>query len=320
MSGRFTRILCWSFLAACLGNAQAQNYPSKPVSIIVPYPAGGVPDVLARTVGQRLSESLGRQFVVDYKPGAGGISAVMTLVNSAPDGHTLLMGDSTHTAINLYVLSKLPYHPLKDFTPVTIVANSIQYMAVNPRFGSFSEFVSYAKANPGKLNYGSTGVGGLHHIAVETIKSGLGLDLTHVPYKGMGQAVPALVADEVQMVLGSLPALVSHVKAGKARLVAVSSLRRAAQTPDVPAVSEFIPGYDFTAGLGLLAPAGTPGPIVSLLATEVAKAMKHPDTVARFTSFGLDPVGSTPEAYAALIRSEVEKYAVAVKISGVKPE
>lgn len=317
MNRKLLKVLGFA-VAAYASVAAAQDYPVRPVKIIVPYAAGGVPDVLARVVGQRLSEALSQQFLVENKPGAGGIAAVMSVVSAAPDGYTLLMGDPSQTAINTYLFAKLPYDTLKDLVPVSIAAKSTQYVAGSPQFASFTEFVSFAKANPGKLSYGSAGIGSVHHIGMESIKASLGIDVVHVPYRGSGQSVPAFVAGEVQAVFASLPALAAHVKAGKARLLAVTSATRSPQTAEVPAVSEFIPGYDFTTAIGLLAPAGTPAAIVSRLAGEVAKAMKQPDMAARLTPLGMEAFGSTPEAYDAQIRSDLAKYSVAVKISGAK--
>lgn len=319
MSAKFLKFLVF-VLSACAVSVWAQDYPARPVKIIVPYPPGGVPDVLARTVGQRLSESLGQQFLAENRPGAGGITAMMAIVNAPADGYTLVMADPAQTAINPYLYKNLPYDTLRDFVPVSIVASSIQYLAASPQFGSFAELVAYARANPGKLSYGSAGIGSIHHIGVESLKAALGINLLHVPYKGTSQSVPAFVAGEVQVVMSSLPTLVSHVRAGKAKLLAVTSPKRPPQTPDVPAVAEFIPGYDFATGIGLLARAGTPAPVVSRLAGEVAKAMKHPETAARLTPLGMTPVGSTPEEYADLIRRDLKKFSTAVKLSGAKAD
>ena len=305
-------------LALGAANAAAQDFPNKPVRIIVPYAAGGVPDVLSRAVAQPLSEVLGQQFIVENKPGAGGISAVMSVVTAPADGYTLVMADASQTAINPFLFKDLPYDTLKNLTPVSVVALSTQYVAANPRFGSLNELVAEAKANPGKLNYGSSGLGSVHHIGVESLASSLGIKMVHVPYRGSGQSVPALVAGEVNMVMASLPALVPHVKAGKIKLLAVTSPSRSQQTPDVPAVAEFIPGYDFVTAIGLLGPAGMPPQIVSKLATEVAKAVKQPQVAGRLVPIGMEPYGSSPAEYRELIERDLKKYSAAVKISGAK--
>lgn len=312
------RILHLVLFAAWVGHVAAQDYPTKPVKIIVPYAAGGVPDVLSRTVAQPLSEALGHQFIVENKPGAGGISAVMAVVTAPADGYTLVMADASQTAINPYLFKDLPYDTLKNLTPVSVVALSTQYVAANPRFASFNDLVAQAKADPGKLTYGSAGLGSVHHIGVESICSALGIKMVHVPYRGSGQSVPALVGGEVNMVMASLPALMPHVKAGKIKLLAITSPQRSSQTPDVPAVAEFIPGYDFVTGIGLLGPAGMPPQIVSKLAAEVAKAVKQPQVAARLVPIGLDPYGSTPAEFTALIERDLKKYSTAVKLSGAK--
>lgn len=243
---------------------------------------------------------------------------MMAVVNAPPDGYTLILADAAQTAANAYLFNNLPYDTLKDLVPISLVGTSSQYVAGSPQFTTFNELVAFAKANPGKLSYGSAGVGSVHHIGMESIKSALGLDLLHVPYKGSGQSVPAFVAGEVQVVFASLPALLAHVKAGKAKLLAVTSPKRSSQTPDVPAVSEFIPGYDFVTGMGLLGPVGTPPAIIARLTGEVAKVMQKPDLAARLVGLGIEAVGGTPEAYAALIKSDLAKYSIAVKISGAK--
>ena len=300
--------------------ANAQDYPSRPVKIIVPYAAGGVPDVLARTVGQRLSESLSQQFVVENRGGGAGISAMVTVAKAAPDGYTLVMADAAQTAINTHLFTNLPYDTLKDFIPVSIAATSVIFLASSPSLpiASFTDLVAHARANPGKLSYGSAGIGSVHHIAMEYVKAELKLDIVHVPYKGSGQSVPAFVAGDVPLVLSSLPALAQHVKSGKARLLAVNSAARSAQAPEVPSVSEFIPGYELSVETGLLAPTGTPIAIIAKLAAEVTKAMKHPDSIARLTPLGFDPVGSTPEAFSSMIRKNLERFERVVRVSGAK--
>jgi tripartite-type tricarboxylate transporter receptor subunit TctC len=228
------------------------------------------------------------------------------------------MADASQTAINPYLFKDLPYDTLKNLTPVSVVAMSTQYVAGNPRFASFADLIAEAKANPGKLSYGSSGIGSVHHIGVESINASLGINMVHVPYRGSGQSVPALVGGEVHMVMASLPALVPHVKSGKIKLLAITSPKRSSQTPDVPAVAEFIPGYDFVTGIGLLGPAGMPPQIVSKLAAEVAKAVKLPNVTSRLIPIGLDPYGSTPAEFTALIERDLKKYSTAVKISGAK--
>lgn len=317
---RTFRALLLPLALSLAGAVPAQDYPNRPVKIIVPYAAGGVPDVLSRTVGLRLTEALSQQFIVENRGGGGGISAMQTVAKSPPDGYTLVMADAAQTAINPHLFKDLPYDTLRDFIPITIAATSVIFLAANATapITTFNEFVAHARANPGKLSYGSAGIGSAHHIAMEYVKAELKLDVVHVPYKGSGQSVPAFIAGDVQLVLSSLPALAAHVKSGKARMIGVNSGKRSAQAPDVPSIAEFIPGYDLVVETGLLAPAGTPAPVVAKLAAEVAKAMAHPETLARLVPLGFDAVGSTPEAFTQRIRSNLERFARIVKLSGAK--
>ena len=309
-------------LTAWFGGATAQDYPAKPVRMVVPYAAGGLPDTMTRIIAQRLSETFGQQFVVENRAGAGGIAACEVVAKAAADGYTLLVADVAQTAINPALYSKLPYDPIKDFTPVSIMGTSAQFLAAHPSVpaNTLTELIVLAKARPGQLNYGSGGTGSLHHLSMEALKSALGLDIVHVPYKGTAQSVPAMISGEVALAFSALPSLAGHLKAGRVKLLAVNTSKRSAQAPDVPTIAEVagIPDFDYPPEIGVLAPAGTPPGIISRLASGIARAARHPDTVQRFTALGIDPVGNTPEAYAAQIRIDIEKYAKAVKISGAK--
>jgi tripartite-type tricarboxylate transporter receptor subunit TctC len=307
---------------ATLGMAQAQDYPSRPVRLIVPYAAGGAPDVFARLVGQRLSESMGQQFIVENRPGAGGISASEVVAKAAPDGYTLLVPDVPQLAINPYMFSKLPYDPAKDFAPVSVIATIPLFIVTQPsaNINTVADLVAAAKAAPGRMNYGSAGIGSLHHILMESFKVSLGLDIVHVPYKGSGQSTPAFIGGELTMLVTALASVGPHVKAGKAKLVAVTSLARSPLAPEVPAISETIPGFDFVSEIGLVAPAGTPQPVIAKLAAEVAKAVKHPDVVQRLTALGAVPVGNSPEAYGEMMKRNLARYAKAVKDSGARAD
>ena len=314
----FIRLLAL-FAVACV--AHAQGYPNRAIKIVVPYSAGGLPDTMTRAVTPKLGEALGQPVVVENMGGAGGISGVTEVARAQPDGYTLLVADVGQVAINPHLFAKLPYDPLKDLTPVSLIGTSPLYLVAHPSVpvNSLQELVAYAKANPGKLNYGSSGIGSIHHLATEALKAGFGIDLVHVPYKGTGQSVPALLGGQVALLYSALPSIAGHLKDGKVKILAISSEKRSAQTPDVPTVAELgIPGYDYVAEIGMLAPAGTPREIVQRLATEMAKVVKQPDVVQRFTQLGIDPVGSTPQAYAALNKSDYEKYAKLVKASGAK--
>lgn len=309
-------------LVAWFGSAIAQDYPNKPVRIVVPYAAGGLPDTMTRIVSQRLIEAFGQPFVVDNRPGAGGIAACELVAKSTADGYTLLIADVGQTAINPALFSKLPYHPVRDFAPVSIMGLSTQFLVAHASVpaNTLSELVALAKARPGQLRYGSGGTGSLHHLGMEALKAALGLDIVHVPYKGTAQSVPALLSGEVSLAFSALPSIAPHMSAGRVKLLAANTLKRSAQAPEVPTVAEVtgIRDFDYPPEIGVLAPAGTPKVIVNRLSAGIAKAVRHPDTVQRFTTLGIEPVGNTPEAYAAQIRIDIEKYAKAVKVSGVK--
>jgi tripartite-type tricarboxylate transporter receptor subunit TctC len=315
---RFVSLLAALALATAV---QAQNYPSRPIKLIVPYAPGGLPDTIARLAGAKLSDSLGQQLVVENLPGAGGINGVNEVVKAQPDGYTLLIADVGQIAINPHLFSKLPYQPLKDLAPVSLIGTSPLYFVAHPsvQANSLKELVALAKKEPGRLNYGSSGIGSIHHLATEALKAGFGIDLVHVPYKGTGQSVPALLGGQVALLYSALPSIAGHLKDGKVKILAISSAKRAAQTPDVPTVAESgIAGYDYVAEIGLLAPAGTPREIIQRLASELAKVVKQSEVVQRFTQLGIDPVGSTPQEYAALNKADYEKYARLVKASGAK--
>ena len=316
---RFLFLVC--MLAA--GAAQAQDWPNRPVRMIVPYAAGGLPDTMTRILGVRLSEGLGQQVVVENRGGAGGISGTEAVTKSAPDGYTLLVADVGQVAINPHIYAKLPYDPVKDLVAVSLLGTTTLFLVAHPSVpaNTFPELVALVKAQPGKLNYGSSGTGSIHHLATEALKSALGLDIVHVPYKGTGQSVPALLGGQISLLYSALPSIESHVKAGKVKLLVASTLKRSPEAPDVPTVAEMgVPGYDFAPSIGVLAPAGTPPAIVQKLSAEIAKALKHPEVAQRYRQLGIEPVGSTPEAYAAINRASYEKYGQVVKVTGTKAE
>jgi tripartite-type tricarboxylate transporter receptor subunit TctC len=308
-----------ALIVACA--AHAQNYPSRPIRIIVPYAPGGLPDTMTRLVGAKLGDPLGQPIVVENMGGAGGITGVAEVVKSAADGYTLLVADVGQIAINPHLFSKLPYQPLKDLAPVSLIGTSPLYLVAHPSVpaNTLKELVALAKKEPGKLNYGSSGIGSIHHLATEALKAGFGIDLVHVPYKGTGQSVPALLGGQVALLYSALPSIAGHLKDGKVKMLAISTAKRSPQTPDVPSVAESgIPGYDFVAEIGLLAPASTPRDVIQRVAGEMAKVVKQPDIVKRFTELGIDAVGSTPADYAALNKTEYEKYGKLVKETGAK--
>lgn len=321
LPARFLRILTLAAATLLPGMAAAQEWPTKPVRMIVPYATGGAPDVLARLLSRRLSESLGQQFIVENRPGAGGIAAAELTARSPADGYTVFFSDIQQLAINPQLFKKLPYDPVKDFAPVTL-AGSIPLLIVAQSslgIGSLKDLVAYAKANPGKLTYGSAGIGSIHHISMESVKAALGLDIVHVPYKGSGQAVPAFIGGEVSLVVSAYTALAGHVKSGKARFVAVTSPQRIAQAPEATPVAELVPGFNFSSELGVSYPAGTPAAIVSKLSAEIGKALNHSEIKDRLNTMGFVTIASTPQAYAENIRNNMVTFEKAVKISGAKP-
>ena len=322
-----TRVFFFKLLAAAAallasGLPQAQtDFPVKPVRFIVPYVPGGLPDTMARLVGQRLSETMGQQVIVENRPSAGGIQAAEHVARSAADGYTLLVADLGQTAINPALYPKPPYDTLRDFAPVSMLGTSPFFLAVHQSSGvaSLREFVALAKSRPGQLSYGSSGVGSPHHLAMETLKARLGLDIVHVPYKGSGQSTPALLGGQVPALFTVLPTVAAHVKSGVVRLLAVASPTRSNQASDVPTFDEMgVPDMVFLPSVSVLAPARTPASIVERLSKEISHAVRHPDVVKRLEALGIDPVGNTPGAYAEQLRKDIAFYAQAVKNSGAK--
>jgi len=300
----------------------AKTYPDKPVKVVVGYSPGGLPDTIARLVGQKLSEAWGQQFVVENKPGANGILGAEFVAKAAPDGYTLLMTDNSTHAILPFLFTKLPYDADRDLIPVSLTARAPLFLAVHSsvKANSFPELIALIKAAPGKYSYGSSGIGSTHHLCMAYLAASLNLEMVHVPYKGTGQSVPALVGGQVPMVFSGYPTLAAHAKEGKIKLLAINSLKRSELAPDVPAIAETIPGFDFAPTFGLFAPAGTPRDIMVKVGADVARVVKLPDVVERMKSLGIDPIGASGDEWAKLLKADAERYAKAVKISGAKVE
>jgi tripartite-type tricarboxylate transporter receptor subunit TctC len=321
---RLTASVAAAFAAAfavCAPLAAQEAYPTKPVRWIVPYSAGGLPDTIARVVAQKMSESLGQPVTIENRGGAGGIPGTEQVARAAPDGYTFLVADVGQVAINPHLYAKLSYDPAKDLAPVGLVATANLFLVASQAVPvkDFAELVALARARPGILNYGSSGVGSIHHLSMESLKAALGLSIVHIPYKGTGQSIPALVAGDVSLAYSAMPSIAAHVKSGRVKVLAVSTAKRSPTAPEVPTVAELgVPGYDFAPEIGLLAPAGTPPAIVTRMSQEVAKALKSPDVAQRFAQLDIAPVGNTPAEYAAQIRAANEKYAQAVKVSGAR--
>jgi len=300
----------------------AKNYPDKPVRVIVGYSPGGLPDTIARLIGQKLSESWGQQFIVENKPGANGILGAEIVAKAAPDGYTLLMTDNSTHAIIPFLFTKLPYDADRDLIPVSLTARAPLFLAVHPsvKADSFQELIALIKASPGKYSYGSSGIGSTHHLCMAYLAASLNLDMVHVPYKGTGQSVPALVGGQVPMVLSGYPTLAAHAKDGRVKLLAINSLKRSELAPDVPAIAETIPGFDFAPTFGLFAPGGTPREIIVKAGADVAQVVKLPDVVGRMKNLGIDPIGAAGAEWAVMLKADAERYSKAVKASGAKVE
>lgn len=324
---RLTKIRTLVFAtAAALGiqAAYGQEFPSRPLKFIVPYAPGGAADVVARTIAPPMSETLGQQLVVENRVGAGGIPGFEALAKSEPDGYTLIIGDSGQWAINPALYTKLPYDPVRDLAPIGFATTVSLFIVTNESFPAknLRELIALVKSKPGAFNYASAGTGTLHHLTMEAFKAALGLEIVHVPYKGSGQATPALVSGEVPMSIAALTAITQHVKAGKVRVLAVTTKKRSIFAPDVPPVEEFgVHDFDFPGEQALFTRAGTPRPHIDKLAAALGQAVRRPDVVKRFAAFGAEPVtDSTPERLAQTVRADIERYARAVKVSGAKAD
>jgi tripartite-type tricarboxylate transporter receptor subunit TctC len=308
-------------LLAFASLARADDYPSKPIRFVVPYPAGGPLDTVARLLGQKVSESMKQPIIVDNRPGAGGNIGADFVAKAAPDGYTILMGAVATHAINPTLYSHIPYDPVADFMPVTQVASTPNVLVVNPSLPAKNvrEFIAYAKANPGKLNFGSGSTGSAGHLAGELFKTMAGVDMTHVPYKGAGPAMQDLVAGQIQLMFDNLASSLGQIRAGKVRALAVTTAKRTSLAPDLPTIAESgLPGFDINTWFGVFVPAKTPQPIVDRLHAEFTRALAMPDVRQKMIDLGAEPVGSTPAEFAALIRSEKDKYARVIKASGAK--
>ncbi|HKE38922.1 MAG TPA: tripartite tricarboxylate transporter substrate binding protein [Casimicrobiaceae bacterium] len=311
-----------SLLLVCLASASgAQGYPNHAIRLVVPFPAGGTTDILARAVAQKLTEAVGQSVVVDNRPGAGGNIGADVVAKSAPDGYTLLMGTVGTHAINPSLYAKMPYDHVKDFVPVVLVAGVPNVLVVNPSLpvNSVADLIKLAKSKPGSINFASSGNGTSIHLSGELFKTMAGVDMTHVPYKGSAPALTDLIGGQVQVMFDNLPSSLPYIKAGKLRAIAVTSLKRAPALPDVPTISESgLPGFEASSWFGVLAPAGTPPAVVTRLNSEVNKWLQTPEAKEQLLAQGAQAAGDTPEQFAAFIRSETEKWAKVVKASGAK--
>lgn len=307
-------------LAAATAPATAQSYPNRPVRIIVPFPAGGGADIFGRLVGKALAESLGQQFVADNRAGASGIIGCELATRAAADGYTLLLGTTGTHATNPVVYRKLPYDPLRDFAPVSLVAESPFVLLVHPSLPvrNVRELIALAKKAPGKLTYGSSGVGSSSHLGFELFNLMAGISTLHVPYKGLPPATADTIAGNLTMTWDSITASSPHIKAGRVRPLGIGSAKRSALLPELPTISEAgLPGYELGSWYGVFAPAGTPQDIVRLLHQEIAKSITGNGLKEHFAVLGAEPVGSSPEAFTEVLKRDLEKWGKVARAANV---
>jgi tripartite-type tricarboxylate transporter receptor subunit TctC len=318
---RITPVLYALGFALCAASAAwAQTYPNKAIRLISPYPPGGGTDASARIMAQALGDQLGQQVVVDSRGGASGQIGTELAAKAAPDGYTLVLGNVAPLAILPAANPKLPYDPLRDFAPISLLATSDYILTVHPSVPAkgLKELIALAKANPGKLSYASSGALGGPHLAGELLNLLAKVNIVHIPYKGNGPAAIALMTGEAPMMFGSGPSVVPHIQTGRLRALATTGPKRT--NPDLPAMSEILPGYDVTQWYGILAPAGTPRDIVTRLQSEIAKAIATPRIAQLYVNLGTQPVSTTPDEFAAFIKSEGAKYARVIKSANIKAD
>jgi tripartite-type tricarboxylate transporter receptor subunit TctC len=301
--------------------ALAQSYPAKTVRVIVPYPPGGGNDTLGRLFAAKLGERMGQQFLVENRPGAGAMIGTEAAAKSAPDGYTILLSSIATHALSPNLYSRVPYDPVRDFAPITLLGIAPTVLVVNNDLAASNlrELIALAKAKPGTLAYASGGNGTPPHINAEVFKSAAGVDLLHVAYKGGGPALVDLIAGRVQVMLDTAASAMPHVRSGKLRALAISAPARSRELPDLPTFAEGgLPQYETNAWYSMHAPAGTPPQIVRRLNTELVAILRDPDIVARFKQLSTDPVGNSPEEFAAFVRAELDKYARIIKAAGIR--
>ena len=303
--------------------AWPQNYPSKPIRFVVPFPAGGASDIYARALAQKLSDALGQSVVIDNKPGAGGAIGSDIVAKAVPDGYTILLATVSTHSIGPALNPKTPYDPVKDFAPVIHFADATNVLLVSPSLpvNNVRELIAYAKANPGKLNYGSSGVGTISHLTGEQFKMDTGTFIVLIPYKGTGLVIPDLIAGQISLIFDNIASALPHIKSGKVKTLAVSKLKRSALLPEIPTMDEAgLKGFESGTYFGVFSPAGTPVPMVQRLNAEINKILATADFRERLAALGGEPAGGTPEDLTRLIVKERTKYAAIIKRAGVKPE
>jgi tripartite-type tricarboxylate transporter receptor subunit TctC len=319
---QLTRRAALAIAAASLASstAFAQAWPQKPIRLIVPFPAGGGTDIISREVANKVAGP-GYSFVIDNKPGTGGNIGVDAAAKSPADGYTLVMGQTSNLAINPTLYPKLPYDPLKDLTPVSLVASSplVIVASANSPFHTLADVVKEAKAHPGSINFASSGNGTVAHLAAESFQKVAGIKLTHIPYKGASQGATDVISGQVQLYVSSVPTLIGHIRSGKMRAIAVTSTKRVDDLPQVPTVAESgYKGFEAVTWFGILGPANLPKDVVAKLNADINKALKDPELAKKMDAQGADVLGGTPEQFAKLIRDDIARWGKVVKESGAK--
>jgi len=300
----------------------AQGYPNRPVRVVVTFPPGGTPDIYGRIMAAELQKVWGQAVIVENRTGAGGTIGTDAVAKAPPDGYTLLFAADASITLAPAVIAKMPYDPVRDLTPIVNVTAGPFVLMANPAFpaNNMAELIALAKKQPGKIPYASSGAGGQQHLAMESVRSMAGIDVVHVPYKGFGQGVTDVLANQVPLIFGGITASISYVGGGKLKALGVTSARRAKAMPDVPAIAETLPGFDITAWYGFIGPANLPRDIVNKINADSRAIIARPDFLERLAKDGIEPVGNTPEAFAAQIKTDIDRWAHIVKAANIKPE
>ena len=301
-------LVCWA--AGALSPVFAQTYPAKPVRWVVPSTPGDGSDITGRLIADRISRDLGQPVVIDNKPGAGGVLGSDAVAKAAPDGYTMIVGNAGSHGVNAGIYAKLPYDVVKDFVPVALICTTPNVMVVSPsiKAANVADFIAYAKANPGRVNYASGGVGSSAHLSAELFKSLTGVEMTHIPYKGAAPAVAAVLAGESQVMIGNLPPWAAQIKAGRVQALAVTTAQRHHSLPEVPALAEALPGFETLAWFGVLAPAGTPPAVVERMNRVINQALEQPEVKARLAGLSCDPAPTSAQAFAARVSGDVARW------------
>jgi tripartite-type tricarboxylate transporter receptor subunit TctC len=319
LARKFGLLICLG-ASTIVGQASAETYPSRPVKLIVPFPAGGPTDVQARIVAQEMSKTLGQQIVIDNRGGAGGSIAAQAAATSAPDGYTMFFATGGTHGINPSLYKNVPYDAVKDFDPVVYISTSPNVFVANPKFpaNTMAELIDYAKKNPGKVNYATAGIGTTTHMSAELLQSVSGVNIVHVPYRGGGPAMNDLLGGQIELMVDGLPSAMPHIRASGIKALAVTTSARAPSAPDIPTVAETVPGYEALAWFGLVVPKGTPKEAIEKLNAVANQALQSDLVKTRYAELGADPVGGTPEELGRQIASELKKWADVVKKTGAR--